>query len=121
MEARAGGDSLFRHNLNRGGQVYGSLLMCPNHQGPTATAVAREDCGLRPVEIPTIFDSNHRIRAGAYVGEGKTAIEIGLVPAEKIVIRFRIFRDQDNHRARYAFSVSLGKAIDRGRASRQRE
>src|SRR5258706_165610 len=94
---KAGRHSLFWHNINRGGQVHGSFFMWPNHQVLVATAITRENCGFSPIQIPAIFDSNHRVRAGAYVEKSKTAIEIGLVAAEEIVIRFRILRDQHYH------------------------
>ena len=82
-------------------------------------AIVRKDSGLRPIQIPAVFNRDDRIRAGTHVEEAETAIQIGLVPAKPIVIRFRIFGDQNDHRAGNAFSIPLGKAFDGDRASYQ--
>src|SRR5258706_16405580 len=87
--AREGVRSLFLHNIDRSRQVHDCLFTCANRQILTAAPIASEDCGFSPIQIPTIFDSNDRVRAWTYVKEGETAIEIGLFATEEIVIAFR--------------------------------
>ena len=53
--------------------------------------------GLRPVEIPSVFDGQNGVGTGDYAAKTEGAIEVALIAAEKVAVVLQIFRDQDDH------------------------
>jgi hypothetical protein len=75
------GEASFRLNFDRMGKL-DSALRAADHEFLPMGGVVRDDGRLRPVEVPAVLDSNHRIDAGNHAVESEAAVEVALVSPE---------------------------------------
>ena len=88
-------------------------------------SVGSNHAGLRPVQVPSVFDRNHGIGTRNYTAQTKCAVEIALITAEKIATLSEIAELNIGHfLIGEAIFDGLGQtvrkmraAMDRGRAS----
>ena len=98
----------FRLNLNRVRDL--NDLRATDHYLLPVRGITREDSGLRPVEVPAVFNRDHRIRARNHLMKDEGAVEIALIAAKEVAVCIRVFGDQNDHGASSAFAGPLCNA-----------
>src|SRR5215471_831511 len=79
---------------------------------PPAFHIRRDDLRSRPVQIPTVFNRDQRVRAGNNIAQAECAVQVALVTAEKIVIHCGVLRNEHHHRFRKWLCRFFGNAFD---------
>jgi hypothetical protein len=83
-----------------------------DYQPLTVGSVARDDRGLRPVQVPAIFDGNGGVNPGNHTAQRESVVEVALVSAEKFMICLRVLGDEHDHCSGGAFAITLRQTID---------
>ena len=67
--------------------------------------------GLGPIEIPSVFDGQNRVRTRNHIEQTEGAVEVALIAAEKVAVVLQIFRDQDDHGSGEGFVPAFRRAF----------
>lgn len=86
-------------DLDGFGKTHGAARWIANLNSASVTHVSRNDCGLRPIQLPAVFDRQNRVGAGHYIAQTEGSIKIALIATEKVSVVLWIFRDEDDHRS----------------------
>src|SRR5580700_1153618 len=95
---------LARLHLHGIWHVHGTLGAAGNSYDLPVFGIVCDYTGAGPIEVPAIFDGDDGIGTGNDATQAETSILIALVAAEKVAMRFWIFRHQDHHRPRCSLS-----------------
>jgi hypothetical protein len=91
---------------------FGVEITCgvrPDFDGLAVGEVLKEDGGVGPFEVPTVFECEERVASGKKGRHREGAVGIALVAVEERGVLVGIPGNEKNHGARKRFSVFEGK------------